>query len=114
VVPAEVKIRFTSAPPGAAVRVDGTTKVLGTTPFTASLPRAADHPLAVVFEKTGYDATTEQVALDGDGAVAAALVQTPVATAPVKPPHKSHPTTAVKQKPRPLDRGGTMDVFGDH
>jgi hypothetical protein len=111
--PASVKIRFTSTPQGATVRLDGSATPLGTTPFTATLPRS-DTPASVIVEKPGFAPITEPLELASDGALSASLSAAPapaVATKPVE--HKPQPVP--KHPPatqRPLDRGGTMDVFG--
>jgi eukaryotic-like serine/threonine-protein kinase len=128
--PPEIVIKFVSAPPGAAVRLAGTSEPLGVTPFTRSFPRS-DRPASFAFEKPGFAAVTQDVPLRTDDAVAVALTPTimaaPAGPAAVVPPpvpdpspkatpERPHNAAPVKHPSRPrsdppLDRNGTLDVF---
>jgi hypothetical protein len=119
--PAVVRVRFTSVPAGATVRVAHNDQALGVTPFVAKLPRN-DATTTFEITKDGFTPVTEQLVLSSDGAVSAALTAvTPVAepppTAPKLPakgPTKRPPVPPKQddKKPPSLDPSGTMDVFG--
>jgi len=104
----EITIRFSSTPAGAVVHVIGDDTPLGTTPFEARFPRE-DRTEQFEFTKRGYVSITEDVMLDVDSALAAALAK------PGRKPGKSGRTRppATTTDPSPLDRDGTIDVFGD-
>lgn len=107
---AEIKIRFSSTPDGAEVRIPGAKKPLGVTPFEASFPRVEG---AQVFEfrKKGYDMMTGQVALDVDSALTVALSK----TGHHRPRGNGNSPSTTPTTDPSLDRGGTMDVLGnDH
>jgi hypothetical protein len=126
--PSEVKIKFVSAPPGAEVRLAGTSDLLGVTPFTRSFPRS-ERTATFELAKPGFATVTQDIRLAGDDAIAVAL--TPVsAIAPALPlfpaappappaapkpdrPHNAVPAKRTEPPPsdRPPDRNGTMDVF---
>jgi serine/threonine protein kinase len=72
----EVKIKFASAPSGALVRLAGSSEVIGTTPFSKSFPREAKL-VTFEIEKSGYMIVSEEITLDEDGAIAAALPAIP-------------------------------------
>ncbi|MDB4956024.1 MAG: hypothetical protein JWO36_3593, partial [Myxococcales bacterium] len=127
----EVKIKFVSAPPGATVRIAGTSDPIGITPFTKSFPRS-DLSMKFQFEKPGYTSATGDVSLASDDALPVVMTATNVATPsvatqpgvaaqptaatqPIAKPTAHPPTSATKPAPlaeHPLDRNGTMDVFG--
>jgi eukaryotic-like serine/threonine-protein kinase len=116
--PAEVRLRFSSTPAGATVRIVGSDKTLGVTPFAITQPRG-DTPLTVEFTKPGFQLVTDEIDLRSDGALAAALPALPTVATPDKPRPTKKPTpvkparpTPEKPKPAKLDRGGTMDVLG--
>jgi hypothetical protein len=106
-----VDIKFASTPAGANVRIAGTARVLGTTPCIVSFPRA-QRSVTFELEKPGYEVVGQDIALAANGAFAAALAAKPIA-APAAVHHE--PTKPSKPRPHPkaLDRGGTMDVFGN-
>lgn len=113
--PAEIKLRFSSSPLGAIVRRAGSTDTLGTTPFVKSFPRGTQ-TMTFQFEKPGFMTIQEEITLDGDHTVAAALPIEPVDTRPVdvatKPTQKPKPSTKKAGSATPIDKSGTMDVFG--
>jgi len=121
--PSLIKLRFTSSPPGAEVRIVGELEPLGATPFTATFPRAEGATRTFEFRKDGYTEVREEISLDSDGTFAAALseVPRPVAARPQapRPGNQPKPTSAKRPAKRPakapsqLDRGGTMDVFAN-
>jgi serine/threonine protein kinase len=114
-----VKIRFTSVPAGATVRIADSDKPLGVTPFVSTLPRS-DATTTFEIAKDGFTPVTEQLVLSGDGAVTAALTALPQVAEPPPPklPAKTPPKRAPKAPPKDdkktpsLDPSGTMDVFG--
>ena len=119
--PAEVRIKFVSAPPGATVRIAGTPEDLGITPFTKTFPRGS-LSLAFQFSKPGYTTSTETITLQNDDALATSLSLEPVAVRPeppiVNPPRKATGGGTVRttrpdsgSATKPIDRNGTMDVF---
>jgi hypothetical protein len=84
--PAQIRVKFVSAPSGATVRVRGSGEVLGVTPFTWTVA-ASDQPAIVEFAKPGFALQTQILALVGDDAVAVALApETPAAPAPSAEP----------------------------
>jgi len=112
---AEIKIKFVSAPSGAAVHRLDTGELLGTTPFTRSFPRS-DVTARFEFALAGFAPAAQDLALSADDAIAAAL--TPVAPTPAaaaaaapEPPRRPSPSPARRPPPTPVDRNGTLDVF---
>jgi serine/threonine protein kinase len=102
VVP-RITIKFASAPSRAVVKLEGSSEVLGTTPFAHSFPRS-DRTLTFVFETPGHMPVVEQAKLDGDSAIAAALPPAPEPTVAATPAitaaasERAKPTI-VKHKP---------------
>jgi serine/threonine-protein kinase len=120
--PAEIRIKFVSAPPGATVRRVDTGKTLGVTPFTQAFPRS-DQTARFEFALPGFAPVAQDLALSADDALAAALTAIPeppaapsspapaAAAAPEparKPAAVRHPAPPTE---RPVDRNGTLDVF---
>jgi serine/threonine protein kinase len=107
--PSVVKLTFSSTPAGAVVRVAGTGDVLGTTPFAIERPRTKG-VLAVEVSLAKHQTVAQEIGLDVDGTLAAALpaVAAPAVIVKQPPATKTPPATGTK----PLDKGGTMDVFG--
>ncbi|MEW5740530.1 MAG: serine/threonine-protein kinase [Myxococcota bacterium] len=66
-LPEHVSIALTTSPAGATVRRDDTGEVLGKTPVTLKLNRAAE-PLLLRFELPDFEALKKSVPLDGNGA----------------------------------------------
>ena len=71
--PPEVRIRVTSVPPLARIRVDGIER--GTTPFTLTFPRS-DTPVSLELSRPGYETWTTELVPDGNERVSAALART--------------------------------------
>jgi serine/threonine-protein kinase len=107
-----VQIGIVSTPEGASVFRDGETVALGTTPFTAPLPRS-DKPVKLRFEKTGFEAKTIELPIGAslEIEVSLAKVSAPVATK-TKARKPSSPPSEPKQKPSTqIQREGTIDPF---
>jgi hypothetical protein len=133
-LPAEIEIKFVSAPPGATVRMAGTAEPLGTTPFSQRFPRNA-RTVSFEFVRPGFAPVTQDITLASDDALAVALTPTaepplptaepplPTAEPPLPTAEPPLPTAEpVRKRPpakrpsppareRPLDRNGTLDVF---
>ncbi|MFZ9888759.1 MAG: hypothetical protein ACO3JL_14765, partial [Myxococcota bacterium] len=96
-LPAQVRVSFTSIPPGAEVRLAGHERPLGTTPFAVDLPppRAAHD---FVFALAGFRERTERLSPPrADVEVSAALEELPSEPAPAPeatPPPASTPAVA--------------------
>jgi hypothetical protein len=119
--PPTVKIKFVSAPPGAEVRLAGTSEVLGITPFARSFPRSER---AATFElaKPGFATVTQEIPLAGDDAVAVALTPAVPGEPPLRPEAPAAPAASDPDPPPgvrpathlvspPADRHGRMDVI---
>jgi serine/threonine-protein kinase len=71
--PANVRIRVTSVPPLARIRVDGVER--GTTPFALTFPRS-DTPVSLELSRPGYETWTTELVPDGNERVSATLART--------------------------------------
>jgi len=69
-----VRVKFTSRPAGATVKLDG--QELGVTPFATTLPRDRG-TITVELAKLGYVPTTEELELSGDGTLSVVLAPLP-------------------------------------
>jgi len=116
---AEVKLTFSSTPPGAKVYRDGETVPLGVTPFSITMPRS-DHMLHVKLELAGYQPDLREVSLAGSTEVAATLTAIPVAkpveharppTPESEPRPRTEPEPEPEQPPKPPQREGVIDPF---
>jgi serine/threonine-protein kinase len=103
-LPAEVEVRFLSSPPGAEVRRQGATELLGTTPFTLTLPRAdASQTFEFALVDRGTLATSASLAASGDIAVSFPdLPKPPVVPSTVTPP-KQPPSQPGKPDKKPVN-----------
>jgi hypothetical protein len=120
VVPAEVKVRISSAPLGAEVFLGDETTARGRTPLTIRLPRD-EQALRVIVKLEGYQAEPFDITPDSDQQVQASMVKAPSpsarTTAAAQRPHPKRVVIKKEPKPRPakaapdLKRGDVVDPF---
>jgi serine/threonine protein kinase len=117
VVPAEIRLRVSSSPAGAAVVVAGEETERGRTPLGMKLPRGTE-TIKMVIKLAGYEDQEVEVVPDVDQSAQVALVKVEKHAPNVAP--KPHPKRVViKKEPKPakpkpapdLKRGDVVDPF---
>jgi eukaryotic-like serine/threonine-protein kinase len=117
VQPTFVDIAIVSTPEGVSVYRVGETVALGVTPFTAALPRS-DKPVAMRFEKTGFESKTLEVSVEGSLEVQVSLAKQRESVARGQPVQKRKPAPTAPRTDKPkskqgVQREGVMDPFAN-